>query len=239
MTATRRGATLYRAVCETIKPGATCGDLVRAAMSVETKYGLAHFYLGHGVGCDSAEAPFIGSDLGLAFDDTVELAPGMVFVLEPVVWRDGVGGYRSEELIVVTDGGYEQLTAYGYTPVRVRGTPTVTAASALKTPNLGTGITEDRDRVDFGALRRPGTDRLFGWMEAMGLDACVLGREANVRYATGARRLWTALSRPFGPTCIVVRATRDVHLLSFSASYEGHPGGAPAATTSTPSRGTR
>jgi Xaa-Pro dipeptidase len=85
-------------------------------MGVKTKYGLAHFYLGHGVGCDSAEAPFIGSDLGLAFDDTVELAPGMTFVLEPVVWRDGVGGYRSEELIVVTDGGYEQLTAYGYTP---------------------------------------------------------------------------------------------------------------------------
>ncbi len=104
------------AVCETIKPGATCGDLVRAAMGVKTKYGLAHFYLGHGVGCDSAEAPFIGSDLGLEFDDTVELAPGMTFVLEPVVWRDGVGGYRSEELIVVTDGGYEQLTAYGYTP---------------------------------------------------------------------------------------------------------------------------
>jgi Xaa-Pro dipeptidase len=107
---------LYAAVCEAIKPGATCGDLVRAAMSVRTKYGLAHFYLGHGVGCDSAEAPFIGSDLGLAFDDTVELATGMTFVLEPVVWRDGVGGYRSEELIVVTDGGYEKLTAYGYTP---------------------------------------------------------------------------------------------------------------------------
>ncbi len=107
---------LYAAVVDVIKPGATCADLVRAAMSVESKYGLAHFYLGHGVGCDSAEAPYIGSDLGLAFDDTVELAAGMVFVLEPVVWRDGVGGYRSEEIIAVTDSGYEQLTSYGYTP---------------------------------------------------------------------------------------------------------------------------
>jgi Xaa-Pro dipeptidase len=107
---------VYAAVVEVIKPGATCGDLVRAAMSVETKYGLAHFYLGHGVGCDSAEAPYIGSDLGLAFDDTVELASGMVFVLEPVVWRDGIGGYRSEEIIAVTDTGYERLTSYGYTP---------------------------------------------------------------------------------------------------------------------------
>ena len=60
-------------------------------------------------------------------------------------------------------------------------------------------------------------------MEELGLDVCVLSREANVRYATGARRLWTSLSRPFGPTCIAVRATRDVHLLSFSASYEGIP----------------
>ena len=60
--------------------------------------------------------PFIGSDLGIEFDDTVELAPGMVFVLEPVVWRDGIGGYRSEEIVVVTDDGFEKLTTYGYTP---------------------------------------------------------------------------------------------------------------------------
>ena len=60
--------------------------------------------------------PFIGSDLGIAFDDTIELAAGMTFVLEPVVWRDGVGGYRSEELIVVTDDGFERLSRYGYTP---------------------------------------------------------------------------------------------------------------------------
>ncbi len=107
---------LLGAVLAVIKPGATCGDLVRAATNVEEKFGLAHFYLGHGVGCDSAEMPFIGSDLGLAFDDTIELAAGMTFVLEPVVWRDGVGGYRSEELIVVTDTGYRQLSTYGYTP---------------------------------------------------------------------------------------------------------------------------
>ncbi len=104
------------AVYAAIKPGATCGDLVRAAASVEPKHALRHFYLGHGCGCDSGEAPFIGSDLGIQFDDTVELAPGMVFVLEPVVWRDGIGGYRSEEIVVVTDDGFEKLTTYGYTP---------------------------------------------------------------------------------------------------------------------------
>jgi Xaa-Pro aminopeptidase len=93
----------------------------------------------------------------------------------------------------------------------------------FRTPNLGTGITEDRDRVDFPALRQARTERLFDWMDELELDACVFGREANVRYATGARRLWTSLSRPFGPTCVVTRQPREVHLLSFSASYEGIP----------------
>jgi Xaa-Pro aminopeptidase len=97
------------------------------------------------------------------------------------------------------------------------------APAAVRTPNIGTGVSEERARVDFAALRRARTERLFDWMDRTGLDACVLGREANVRYATGARRLWTSLSRPFGPTCVAIRATRDVHLLSFSASYEGIP----------------
>ena len=99
-----------------IRPGASCGDLVRAAARVEKKHALAHFYLGHGLGCDSSEAPYIGSDLGLAYDDGVPLVAGMVFVLEPVVWHDGVGGYRSEEIVRVTDDGYEMLTRYGYSP---------------------------------------------------------------------------------------------------------------------------
>jgi Xaa-Pro dipeptidase len=104
------------AVYGAIKPGATCGDLVRTAATVEPKHSLRHFYLGHGAGCDSSEAPFIGSDLGIEFDDTVQLAEGMVFVLEPVIWRDGVGGYRSEEIVVVTEDGFDRLTTYGYTP---------------------------------------------------------------------------------------------------------------------------
>jgi Xaa-Pro aminopeptidase len=55
------------------------------------------------------------------------------------------------------------------------------------------------------------------------LDACLFGREGNVRYASGVRRLWTAQSRPFTPTCLVLRERDEVHLLSFSASYEGIP----------------
>jgi Xaa-Pro aminopeptidase len=107
---------LIQAIYTAIKPGATCGDLMRAAMAVEPKPALKHFYIGHGNGCDSAEAPIIGSDLGLEFDDTVVLVPGMTFVLEPVVWRDGIGGYRSEEVVAVTESGFELLSQYPHTP---------------------------------------------------------------------------------------------------------------------------
>jgi Xaa-Pro aminopeptidase len=47
-----------------------------------------------------------------------------------------------------------------------------------------------------------------------GLDVLVLGRPAEVAFATGARQLWTAGSRPFGPACVAVRATGRTHLLS-------------------------
>src|SRR5690349_10351482 len=82
---------------------------------------------------------------------------------------------------------------------------------------------EDRDRVPFAALRTARRARIEEFLDAHQLDALLLGREANVRYASGARRLWTASSRPFGPTAVVVRATGRVHLMTFSASYEGAP----------------
>lgn len=93
----------------------------------------------------------------------------------------------------------------------------------LKTPNIGTGALEDRDRVRFSELRRHRLRRLLDAMERDDLDVCLFGREANARYATGVRRLWTAQTRPFVPACIVVRATGRARLMSFSASYEGIP----------------
>lgn len=50
-------------------------------------------------------------------------------------------------------------------------------------------------------------------MAAEGLDVLVLGRPANVATASGARQLWTAGSRPFGPGAVVVAATGRTHLL--------------------------
>jgi Xaa-Pro dipeptidase len=62
-------------------------------------------------------------------------------------------------------------------------------------------------------LRTARRDRVFDAMATVGLDVLVLGRRDSVAYATGARSLWTAGSRPFGPACVLV-GTRSVHLLS-------------------------
>ncbi|BBY24523.1 hypothetical protein MSTO_47280 [Mycobacterium stomatepiae] len=51
-------------------------------------------------------------------------------------------------------------------------------------------------------------------MAAHDLDVLVLGRQANVRYVTGVPQLWVAGTRPFGPSCVLVRETGAVHLLS-------------------------
>ena len=53
-------------------------------------------------------------------------------------------------------------------------------------------------------------------MADAGVDALILGREANARYVTGARRLWLANARAFAPGCVLVAATGEVHLLSTS-----------------------
>ncbi len=82
------------------------------------------------------------------------------------------------------------------------------------TMNAGVMALEDGARVDFARLRNERRRRLFEGMEAAGLDAMVLGRSGNVRYASGARQLWRSGTFPFAPVSVVVAATEGVHLLS-------------------------
>ena len=68
-------------------------------------------YLAHGIGIGGVEPPFIGTDLGLAAEERMVLAPGMVLVLEPYVWEAGAGGYRAEVMIAITADGFERLSS--------------------------------------------------------------------------------------------------------------------------------
>ncbi|GLP74428.1 peptidase M24 [Mycobacterium antarcticum] len=64
------------------------------------------------------------------------------------------------------------------------------------------------------ALRTGRRERVLEQMELEDLDILVLGRQANVRYVTGAPQLWVAGTRPFAPICVLVRATGEIHLNS-------------------------
>ncbi|MEU1163969.1 Xaa-Pro peptidase family protein [Streptomyces sp. NPDC005921] len=109
---------IHSAVKDVLRAGVTAADLTRAAIRANggSKPWLPHFYLAHGMGVDPAEMPFVGTDLGEEFDEQLVLETGMVLVLEPVVWEDGTGGYRSEEVLVIEEEGFTALTDYPYTP---------------------------------------------------------------------------------------------------------------------------
>ena len=85
---------IMAAVLDVTRAGATAADLTAAAIDAAggVRPWMPHFYLGHGLGIDSAEMPYVGSDIGEAFDASLVLAAGMVLVLEPIVWDDGRGG---------------------------------------------------------------------------------------------------------------------------------------------------
>lgn len=68
--------------------------------------------------------------------------------------------------------------------------------------------------ADAQALRLSRRERAVAQMDAYDIDVLVLGRQANVRYISGAPQLWVVGTRPFGPICEFVRATGEIHLNS-------------------------
>ncbi len=100
------------------KPGVSGLQLCHAAVEANdgVRPWIEHFYLGHGVGTDSAEMPLIGTDFGESFDEHLVMQPGMVLVLEPVIWEDGSAGYRSEDIVAITDTGFVKLSGSTYDP---------------------------------------------------------------------------------------------------------------------------
>ena len=101
-----------RAGLDALAPGVPARSVDDACRSVFVEAGLGEMYLhgtGHGVGLDIHEIPFESP----TSEDV--LAEGMVVTVEPGLYRDGFGGFRIEDLVVVTDTGHRRMTQ---SPVR-------------------------------------------------------------------------------------------------------------------------
>lgn len=111
---TERQREIYGIVCdanrvayEAVRPGVTCGELDAIARRIIEDAGFGDCFihrLGHGVGLQVHERPYIVRDNGL------ELEPGMTFTIEPGIYVAGEIGVRLEDTVVCTPEGCERLT---------------------------------------------------------------------------------------------------------------------------------
>jgi Xaa-Pro aminopeptidase len=99
------GREIYDIACEVYEKAGIPTQRTKADGQV-LREGFFHG-LGHGVGLDVHEEP----GLGRSGD---ELLAGDVITLEPGTYRQGYGGVRLEDLVLVTEDGSETLTRYGY-----------------------------------------------------------------------------------------------------------------------------
>jgi Xaa-Pro aminopeptidase len=99
------GRRLFEEVCDQFQQAGYKTQLSKEPGEV-LEDGFFHS-LGHGVGLEVHELPYMGRT-------GHDLVPGDVITIEPGLYRSGYGGVRLEDIVVVTDDGHEVITDYPY-----------------------------------------------------------------------------------------------------------------------------
>jgi Xaa-Pro aminopeptidase len=90
-----------------VRAGVTAGDVDKTCRDIIGDAGFGGEFIhstGHGVGLQIHEQPWVRTGL------SEPLQSGEVVTVEPGVYREGLGGVRIEDLVVVTDTGCDILT---------------------------------------------------------------------------------------------------------------------------------
>ncbi|WP_212525185.1 aminopeptidase P family protein [Actibacterium sp. MT2.3-13A] len=105
-----------------LKPGASCAGVTHAINDFLAGCDLLQFRsfgYGHSFGVLSH---YYGREAGLELREDIDtvLEPGMVISMEPMLTipqgRPGAGGYREHDILIITEGGPENITGYPYGP---------------------------------------------------------------------------------------------------------------------------
>jgi len=111
---------VHRRGLELIRPGTRCCDIAEELNEIFSKHDLLKyrtFGYGHSFG---SLCHYYGREAGLELREDIEtvLEPNMVVSMEPMVMLPetlpGAGGYREHDILIVTEDGAENITAFPF-----------------------------------------------------------------------------------------------------------------------------